>query len=204
LLLDIIIKKLGGSGCLNFEFITSFDSSLKDFIDFQLHQRVYGLILVTNNDNEITDDSLKVFKDKFPYEIVIKPLRSSSNEELINDELKDLAKTIIHSMSELYADLSVRPALPSPCGIEEYSGTSSVSYKSKMRLSGRVQKLQADFHTLTGCYSDAVACYVSANEDAKAVGDSVWSAAAQEGFHVALCLQNEVIFGVQIKSYSLY
>ena len=62
----------------------------------------------------------------------------------------------------------------------------------RMKLSGRVQKLLADLHLLTGSFSDAVACYVSATEDAKAANDAIWNAAAQEGFNLALCLQNEV------------
>ena len=158
---------------------------------------------------------MKDLKGKFSYEITskvllldsddISPLNYSieknknisiiSKEDDLKEEIDKLTISIIENMSELFQDINQRTELPSPCGIEDYSGTtsrSSSASKYKMRLSGRVQKLLADLHLLTGAYSEAVACYVSASEDAKAVNDSIWSAAAQEGFNTALCLQNEV------------
>ena len=186
---------------------------MNDFINFQLHQRVFGILGLIHgpfiDETEIVtaEKVLKELKEKFSYEIVSNILVFESNEKKFDEkiiaissqeELKEAMNTftvsIMEKMSELFSDINERPDIPSPCGIEDYSGTASrsSSAKSRMRLSGRVQKLLADFHLLTGAYSEAVACYVSATEDAKASNDLIWSAAAQEGFNTALCLQNEV------------
>lgn len=186
---------------------------MSDFIDFQLHQRVFGILGLIHGPSideiEIakTEETVKELKGKFSYEIVSNILVFDSNEkkfdeniatiscqEELNEEMNKFTVSIMERMSELYSDINQRPDLPSPCGIEDYSGTASrsSSSRSRMRLSGRVQKLLADLHLLTGAYSEAVACYVSATEDAKAANDLIWSAAAQEGFNTALCLQNEV------------
>lgn len=196
---------------------------MNDFIDFQLHQRVFGVLGLIHGpsikEEEIAKANgiIKEFKEKFSYEIASSILVFESTEELnaknivkisnkedLKMEVDKFTVSILENMSDLFADINQRPAIPSPCGIENYSGTASRSStsKTKMRLSGRVQKLLADLHILTGAYSDAVACYVSATEDAKAANDSIWNAAAQEGFNTALCLQNEVPFkrGLNIKN----
>lgn len=198
---------------MNYNFITSIDSSMNDFINFQLHQRVFGILGLIHgpslDEDEIvkTNGIIKELKEKFSYDVVSnvlifepkmkqvdeKVITVSSTDDLCN-EMNNFTVSIMESMSELYADINQRPDIPSPCGIEDYSGTASraSTLKTKMRLSGRVQKLLADFHLLTGAYSEAVACYVSATEDSKTVNDTIWNAAAQEGFNTALCLQNEV------------
>ena len=218
------------SCALNFNFITTIDTNTKDFIDFQLHYRIFGIIgliygpSIKEEEFKKIKNTLNEIKAKLFYEIPSKififvdtnkePAESGSDEngnvsEIPSDSIdivkvadksdlkiqfENLSASIVETMSELYKELSQRPALPSPCGIEDYSGTASrSSSKAKMKLSGRLQKLQADLHLLTGSYSEAVTCYVSANEEAKAAGDVIWSAAAQEGFNISLCLQNEVI-----------
>ena len=214
MVLDVILKKLGAAGTINYNFVTSIDSNMSDFINFQVHQRVFGILGLIHgpsmDETEITkaDDALKELKEKFPHEIVsnifvFEPAECQINEKVatissredLKLEMQKFTISILEEMSELFSEINQKPDLPSPCGIEDYSGTASraSTSKNRMRLSGRVQKLLADLHLLTGAYSEAVACYVSAAEDAKAVNDSIWSAAAQEGFNTALCLQNEVI-----------
>ena len=179
---------------------------MNDFINFQLHQRVFGILGLIHgpsiDETEIVkaENVLKELKEKFSYEVVSnilvfdEKIMAISSQEELKEEMNKFTVSIMEKMSELFSDINERPDIPSPCGIEDYSGTASrsSSSKSRMRLSGRVQKLLADFHLLTGAYSEAVACYVSATEDAKASNDLIWSAAAQEGFNTALCLQNEV------------
>lgn len=213
--LDVILKKLGTQGKINYNFITSIDSNMNDFINFQLHQRIFGILGLIHGPSieeaEISkaDEVVKELKEKFSYEIVSNVFIFESNEEKkfdenvvvlssiedLKEEMNTFTVSILEQMSELFADINQRLDIPSPCGIEDYSGTASRSStsKGKMRLSGRIQKLLADLHLLTGAFSEAVTCYVSATEDAKAANDLIWSAAAQEGFNTALCLQNEVI-----------
>ena len=209
--LDIILRKLGRVGYLNYNFLTSVDSALNDFIDFQLHQRVFGVFGIVNGrsnkkSKKEIDEILNGLKDKFSYDVlsevlIFDPIDSPQlegfNHITTDDDLKQVVKNctlkIIENMSELLSIINQRPAIPSPCGIEDYSGTTSraSSSKTRMRLSGRAQKLSADLHLLTGSYSEAVACYVSATVDARVSNDTIWSAASQEGFNTALCLQNE-------------
>jgi hypothetical protein len=207
------MKKLGANGNINYNFVTSIDSSTSDFINFQLHQRVFGILGLIHGPS--TDEAeiakagevFKELKAKFGYEVVsnvfvFEPIEQKneanvviiSSKDVLKMEMNNFTISIMETMSELFVDIHQRPDIPSPCGIEDYSGTASrsSSSKGKMRLSGRIQKLLADLHLLTGAYSEAVACYVSATEDAKAANDLIWSAAAQEGFNTALCLQNEV------------
>lgn len=188
---------------------------MNDFINFQLHQRVFGILGLIHGPSieeaEISkaEEVVKELKEKLSYEIVLnvfvfepnkekkfgeKVVVISSKEDL-KEEMNKFTVSILEQMSELFADINQRPDIPTPCGIEDYSGTASRSStsKGKMRLSGRIQKLLADLHLLSGAFSEAVAYYVSATEDAKAANDFIWSAAAQEGFNTALCLQNEVI-----------
>lgn len=196
LFLDVILKKLGGPGKLNYHFITSIDSNTSDFVDFQLHQRVFGIIGLANGEIETEkgEKILKECKEKFPYNIVSSIFVFNTTIMDLNSKMSQFATKILENMSDLMLDMNQRPAIPSPCGIEDYSGTASRSStaKTKMRLGGRLQKLLADLHLLTGYYSEAVTGYVSAAEDAKIANDSIWSAASQEGFNIALCLQNEV------------
>ena len=223
LLDDVIMKKLGGNGNVQYKFISSIDPNSKDFIDFQLHQRIFGIIGLIHGEGidpetaKSIEEVMKKLKENTQYEVshdifCVKPREgkgiSIENAVIINNEI-DLKENIekftfkiIENMSNLCKEINQRPSIPSPCGIEDYSGTASRSSTStgnklKMRLGGRVQKLLADLHLLTGSFSDAVAYYVSAAEDAKAANDSIWNAAAQEGFNVALCLQNEVRIGQQ-------
>lgn len=192
------MKKIGGSGCIHYNFITLIDPNSKDFIDFQLHQRIFGIIgFIHDSDNENTgSESLLKLKENIPYEVSHEIFHIDSSMDL-KENLKMFTLKVIETMSNLFKDINQRPSIPSPCGIEDYSGTASrsstsTSTKLRMRMSGRIQKLLADLHLLTGSFSDAVACYVSAAEDAKQANDSIWSAASQEGFNLALCLQNEV------------
>lgn len=206
--LDIILKKLGSGGTITYNFITSIDPNSNDFIDFQLHQRIFGVLGIIHGPShkktkEEIDEVMQRLKDDFKYEIATEVFVFDSNElkyyknvtkqEDFQKEMNHFASRIVFNMSELFNDINQRPAIHSPCGIEDYSGTASrsSSSKTKMRLSGRVQKLLADLHLLTGSFSEAVAGYVSASEDARIANDSIWSAAAQEGFNTALCLQNE-------------
>lgn len=188
------MKKLGCPSKINYKFITSLEYDTSDFIDFQLHQRVFGIIGIFNGelDSLKAEEIMAETKDKFSYEVTLSIL--VVEDDKIEEKMKQFTVSVIENMSKLLSELSQRPNIPSPCGIEEYSGTASRSSTSKikMKLDGRVQKLLADLHLLTGFYSEAVACYVSAVEDAKVANDCVWSAAAQEGFNMALCLQNEV------------
>ena len=217
ILADTIMKKLGGSGCINYNFITSIDPNSKDFIDFQLHQRIFGVIGLIHGEGidkiavESGEEAIKKLKENIQNDVsteifCIEPVKETSAHEnilIINNEtdlkngIDKMTIKIMEIMSNLLKEIHQRPSISSPCGIEDYSGTASRSStstgpKMRMKLSGRVQKLLADLHLLTGSFSDAVACYVSATEDAKAANDAIWNAAAQEGFNLALCLQNEV------------
>lgn len=203
------MKKLNGVGCINYNFITSIDPNSEDFIDFQLHQRIFGVIgLLYGGEIEAETTAEEVLKKSLkniPNEVstaifCVEPKAGGlenvlmiNNEADLKEGIRSFTLKIMESMSDLFKEIHQRPSITSPCGIEDYSGTASRSSTStKMRQSGRVQKLLADLHLLTGSFSDAVACYVSAAEDAKAANDSIWNAAAQEGFNLALCLQNEV------------
>lgn len=106
--------------------------------------------------------------------------------------MRDFVVSVVGAIDEAAFDTQQRPTVPSPCGIEDPVTGSKSTGKSKMRVGGRIQKLLADLHLMTGSYSEAVTSYASASEDAKSAGDVLWNAAAQEGFNVALCLQNEV------------
>lgn len=187
---------MGGPSRINYNFITSIDSNTTDFADFQLHQRVFGIIGVAFGEleTEKAEGMITEMKAKFPYDMSSSVLIFGDETVSFKTKMSQFTVSVIETMSELFSELNQRPAIPSPCGIEDYSGTSSRSstVKTKMRLGGRVQKLLADLHLLTGFYSEAVAGYVSAVEDAKVANDAIWSAAAQEGFNIALCLQNEV------------
>lgn len=201
--------------------MTSIDPVSSDFINFQLHHRIFGiigLVHLPSIDSSIKEEDyfetfnnqLDSFKGQFSYPIsteifafepqtgilIPEGLITIKEDSLVQSlfcQIEKFSVSIVKMMSDLYADLSQRSSLPSPCGIEDFSGTASrQSTKEKMRLGGRLQKIEADMHLLTGSYSEAVACYVAASEDAKVGNDLIWGAAAQEGFFTALCLQNEV------------
>ncbi len=111
---------------------------MNDFIDFQHHQRVFGILGLIHGPSIKEAEIVKAngimneFKDKFSYDVVSSILVFEPTEK-INDEnivqisnkgdlkvaMDKLTVSIVENMSDLFADINQRPALPSPCGIED-------------------------------------------------------------------------------------
>ncbi len=205
--------------------MTEIDPVADDFIDFQLHYRTFAVIgLVPASELSRGIEPLLVkynsVLERFSYPVCARIFVidcedriSSLTTPFVSVPLNDISGTldfqfasigseIVSEMVNLLESLSTRPALPSPCGIEDFSGTASrPSIRSKMKISSRLQKLTADLHILTGKFSEAVASFAIAAEDAKSANDLIWQTAALEGFQIAVCLQNEVESHIQKKNY---
>ena len=202
---------------MNLSIYSEIDAIADDFIDFQLHFRTFAVIgLVSASELSAAGIELLLVKynavlERFSYPVCARIFVIDCEERIssltapfvsipMNDivgtlevQFASIGSEIVTGMLNLLDSLSSRPALPSPCGIEDFSGTASrPSTRTKMKVSSRLQKLTADLHVLTGKFSEAVACYAIAAEDAKSANDLIWQTAALEGFQIAICLQNEV------------
>lgn len=215
-LLDSISGKHGVVSQLNLTFVSEIDPIANDFIDFQLYFRTFaviGLVAATelNDGLEALLVKFNSVLEQFSYPVCARIFILDCDESIASltvpfaaIPMKDISGTldaqfaaigsdIVSVMTNLHDSLSARSVLPSPCGIEDFAGTGSrPSGRSRMKVSSRLQKLTADLHVLTGMYSEAVACYAIAAEDAKSSNDLIWQTAALEGFQIAICLQNEV------------
>jgi hypothetical protein len=214
--LDSILRNNKDYSQLNLLFSSEINSVSGDFVDFQLHFRTFAVIgLVSASEISRGIESLLVkynsVLERFPYPVCARIFVIDCEERIssltapfvsipMNDisgtldvQFASIGSEIVSGMINLLDSLSARPSLPSPCGIEDFSGTASrPATRTKMKISSRLQKLTADLHILTGKFSEAVACYAMAAEDAKSVNDLVWQTGALEGFQIAICLQNEV------------
>jgi hypothetical protein len=133
-------------------------------------------------------------------------LGNDGSERELASLAQDMAVHVTSIFDEIHSDSLSAPSIPSPFGLDELgsnfaSGSSSKASsahagKVKIRTSARAQKLLGDLHLLTGSFSEAVACFATAAEDSRGAGDSLWNAAAQEGFYIAHTLQQTVMLAV--------
>lgn len=209
-----ILPNTKGSLLIHYKFMEEQDPIAHDFTEFTMYYRTYaviGLVMAENLDYEQTLEQFNKITSNVNYHVCRRifvldceakkelpvpfvSISIDSISEALETQFDQMSAEIVNNIIEMIADFGAQPAIPSPCGIEDLSGTASrPSTKVRMRPSSRLQKLTADFLVLTGALSEAVASYAIAIEDAKSSNDLIWHTAALEGFQIALCLQNEVI-----------
>lgn len=199
---------------IHYKFMEEQDPMSHDFTEFTLYYRTFaviGLVMAESLDFEANLEQFRRVTESINYPVCTRifvldceerkempapfvPITIDSISEALEAQFEQINTEIVNKMVDMIADFGAQPTIPSPCGIEDLSGTASrPSTKVRMRPSSRLQKLTADLLVLTGAFSEAVASYAITIEDSKAANDLIWNTAALEGFQIALCLQNEVI-----------